>query len=309
MDITLKRGDIDGVVAAARIREEFKIPVVYLNAHSDEATLDRAKVTEAFGYIVKPFADRDLRIAIEMALNKRRAERLVEEATTQRLAECELVEAQIKASLHEKEVLLKEVHHRVKNNFQIISSLLNLQSFSIQDERCQEVFKISQKRIESMALVHEKLYLSENLEQIDFAEYIRELLADLMCSYQIDLDAIAIQIITDRAFLRLETAIACGLIINELVLNVFKYAFPEGRAGEVCINFRSEGDNRFSLTVIDNGIGFPQDLDFKNTESLGLQLVNALAGQLGGTIELNRDKGTEFKITFTEVSREGFVHS
>ncbi|MBV9389651.1 MAG: response regulator [Chroococcidiopsidaceae cyanobacterium CP_BM_ER_R8_30] len=307
MDITLKKGDIDGVTAAARIREEFKIPVVYLTAHSDEATLDRAKVTEAFGYIIKPFADRDLRIAIEMALNKHRAEQLVEEATAQKLAEHERTEAQIKASLQEKEVLLKEVHHRVKNNFQIISSLLSLQSNSIQDERCREVFKISQNRIESMALVHEKLYLSENLAQIDFADYIKGLVADLMSSYQVDSDTIDIRVIAERAFLSLGTAIACGLIINELVLNAFKYGFPEGRSGEVYINFCSEDDGKFSLAISDNGIGFPQDLDFKHTESLGLQLVNALTAQLGGTIELNRDKGTEYKITFTEMPREGVV--
>lgn len=300
MDIVLKKGDIDGVTAAARIWKQFKIPVVYLTAHSDEATLDRAKVTEAFGYVLKPFNARDLRIAIEMALNKHRKERLIEDEMTRDITECKQIEAQIKASLQEKEVLLKEIHHRVKNNFQVVSSLLNLQSEYIQDKQDREIFKASQNRIESMALIHEKLYQSKNLAQIEFAEYIQELVDSLLSSYEGNLNTIALKINIDKVCLGIDAAIPCGLIINELVLNSFKHAFPAGKSGEIRIDFQVENENKYTLTISDNGIGFPPDLDFRNTESLGLQLVNALTNQLGGTIELNGSVGAEFKLTFEE---------
>lgn len=298
MDIMLKKGDIDGVNAAARIWEQFKIPVVYLTAHSDEATLDRAKVTEAFGYIVKPFTERDLRIAIEMALNKHQMQQFVEDVMTRDIIEHKQVEAQIKASLEEKEVLLKEIHHRVSNNFQMISSLLNLQSNYIQNQQEQEIFKVSQTRIESMALIHEKLYESNNAEQIDFAKYIRELVDSLISAYQDNLKHIAIKINADEVFLDVNLAIPCGLIINELVLNSFKYAFPPGMSGEIYIDFRLNQQNELSLIVRDNGIGLPQNFDCKNTTSLGLQLVNELVEQLQGTIEIDTSRGVEFKITF-----------
>jgi len=306
MDIVLKKGDIDGVTAADRIWKQFKIPVVYLTAHSDEATLDRAKVTEAFGYVVKPFNARDLRIAIEMALNKHRKEQLVEDEMTRDIIEIKRAEAQIKASLQEKEVLLKEIHHRVKNNFQVISSLLNLQSDYIQDKQDREIFKASQNRIESMALIHEKLYQSKNLAQIELAEYIQDLVDNLLSSYEANLNTIALKINIDQVYLNLDAAIPCGLIINELVLNSFKHAFPAGNSGEIRIDFRVEKKNKYILTISDNGIGFPSNLDFRNTESLGLQLVNALTNQLGGNIELNGSAGAEFKITFEEFNTKPY---
>ncbi len=214
------------------------------------------------------------------------------------ITERKLTEKQIKTSLQEKEVLLKEVHHRVKNNLQIVSSLLNLQSEYIRDKQDLELFKVSQNRIESMALIHEKLYQSKDLAQIEFAEYLRELVSSLFSSYGINSSAITLKTNIERVSLGMDTAIPCGLIINELILNSLKHAFPAGLSGEICLNLHSSNENEITLIVSDNGIGFPQDLDFKNTNSLGLQLVNALTNQLGGTVELNRSVGAEFKITF-----------
>lgn len=210
------------------------------------------------------------------------------------------VEAQIKASLQEKEVLLKEIHHRVKNNLQIISSLLNLQSGYIEDPKILGILKASENRVISMALVHEQLYLSKDLAQIDSATYIKDLASNLFNSYNINIDAVELKVNVNRIHLSVDTAITCGLIINELISNALKYAFPLGQAGEIRINFEPDEQGQIILSISDNGIGLPEEFDLQNTESLGLQIVAALTNQLQGDIELNQNDGTEFKIKFSE---------
>jgi PAS domain S-box-containing protein len=206
-------------------------------------------------------------------------------------------EEQIRTSLQEKEVLLKEIHHRVKNNLQIISSLLRLQSDNPQDKQPPEILQESQNRIRSMALIHEKLYTSPDISKIDFTEYIRTLAASLFISYRVDSDAVRLHVRADQMLVEVDAAIPCGLILNELVSNALKYAFPNGREGEIRIDLHSDQE-MVTFGVSDNGIGFPINLDFRNTPSLGLQLVTTLVDQLRGTIELARIGGTEFKITF-----------
>ncbi len=207
-------------------------------------------------------------------------------------------EEKIRASLREKEVLLREIHHRVKNNMQVISSLLKLQSKYIKDEEDVEMFKESQNRIKSMALVHEKLYQSEELANIDFNEYVKHLANILFRSYGIDTGEIALKIDVEDVIIEVDTAIPCGLIINELVSNSLKYAFPEGGKGEVKITLHSTDENEMELTVSDDGVGVPKDLDFRNTESLGLRLVNILTKQIGGRLDLESSKGAKFHIRF-----------
>jgi len=205
----------------------------------------------------------------------------------------------IKKSLEEKEVLLREIHHRVKNNMQIISSLLRLQSQYIKNKEDAEMFVDSQNRIESMSLIHEKLYRSSDLTKIDFKEYIEDMLSGLFQSYGVNSGNIALNIKVDNISLAIDSAIPCGLIINELVTNSLKYAFPEGRNGVITISLRSIDGTMIELAVGDNGVGIPKDLDIRTTESLGLHLVTILAeNQLHGKIALNRDKGTEFQIKF-----------
>ncbi len=206
-------------------------------------------------------------------------------------------EEKIKAALKEKEVLLKEIYHRVKNNMQVISSILNIQSKHIEDKQALKMFENGQSRIRSMALVHEKLYESENLAGIDFADYIRSITTYLFRLHKIS-EAVRSNVDIKEILLDINTAIPCGLIINELVSNSLKYAFPEGIEGEIWIRLYSDKDGRFTLLVKDNGIGFPKDMDFRKTESLGIQLVIMLVEQLEGTIELDKSEGTAFTITF-----------
>jgi two-component sensor histidine kinase/HAMP domain-containing protein len=208
-------------------------------------------------------------------------------------------EEQIRTSLKEKEVLLKEIHHRVKNNMQVVSSLLNLQSRYIKDEEAQQLFRESQDRVRSMALIHEKLYQSGDLSKIDFGEYIQNLVDYLFRSYGVNSNNIVFKKSVNGMLLGIHTAIPCGLIINELVSNSLKHAFPGNRHGEIRLDLH-QNDDRFELVVSDDGIGFPKDVDFRNTESLGLQLVNSLTNQLDGTIEMEDGDGASFRIVFAE---------
>jgi len=210
-------------------------------------------------------------------------------------------EDQIRASLQDKEVLLKEVLHRVKNNLQIVSSLLNLQAGRVRDQASLEVLRESQNRIRSMSLIHEKLYQSSSVAQVDLAAYVQELAEALLRSYQAEAQIVRLGTrVTGEARMGLDTAIPCGLIVNELVSNALKHAFPPGRAGEIWIEVGQDPDGRFRLTVGDNGVGLPDGLDVRRTESLGLQLVVTLINQLDGSLELRRTGGTIYSITFAD---------
>ncbi len=207
-------------------------------------------------------------------------------------------EEKIRASLREKEVLLQEIHHRVKNNMQVISSLIALQAGYTDDAHVHQMFHESQSRIRSMALVHEQLYRSHDLARIDFSKYIHELSSNLMRSYPNAAGRIELELDADAIFLDIDTAIPCGLIINELVSNAFKHAFPNGREGRISLTFKKDLTNRRTLIVRDNGIGFPTDFNVYRTETLGMQLVTSLTAQLNATIGLRQDQGTTFEIRF-----------
>jgi PAS domain S-box-containing protein len=204
----------------------------------------------------------------------------------------------LESSLKEKEVLIKEIHHRVKNNMQIISSLLNLQTQHVDDDQlAMDVLKESQNRVRSMAMIHEKLYQSNDFTNIKFDDYIERLISELFYSYNINQDQIKPVLNVEDVLLNIETGIPCGLIISELVSNSLKHAFPQGREGELQISLQTY-DNKYELIISDDGVGFPEDLDYRNTESLGLQLVNSLVNQVNGELELHQSNGTKFKITF-----------
>jgi PAS domain S-box-containing protein len=454
MDIMLK-GKIDGIQTAEIILREFDIPVIYLTAYSDKKTLDRAKVTMPYGYIVKPFNEKDLYNAIEMALYKNRMEiklkksekkfrllyennlsmyftvdpsglvlsvnsfgaeqvghtpdelignpvtnvfyeddkefvrkqieeclqnpyspftwelrkikkdgsviwvqehaRAVEneegkivvliacENITQRktvegelkkikgqleakvtertlqlsninyqlskeIEERKRIEDKIKSSLEEKEILLREIHHRVKNNLQIISSLLSLQSNSSNDKNLNKQFRDSQNRIYSMALIHEHLYESENLTKIEFASYIKTLAFTLHETYENRDLNIVMDIDIEDINLGIDVAIPCGLIVNELISNSLQHAFQNtsdkrnsDNKSLISINmFIDKPNDYYVLNYSDNGVGIPENIDVKTTNTLGLQLVYGLTQQLKGNIELTRSEGTNFTICFKD---------
>jgi two-component system, sensor histidine kinase PdtaS len=207
----------------------------------------------------------------------------------------------IKASLKEKEVLLQEIHHRVKNNMQIISSLLNLQTMYVDgNEVALDVLKESQNRVTSMSMIHEKLYQSHDFMHVEIGEYIEKLVTDLLYSYAIPKGQIEPVVDNDEIELNIETSIPCGLIISELVSNSLKYAFPEGRKGTITVSIRNSDDG-YILIVSDDGVGLPPNLEFTRTDSLGLELVNNLVDQIDGTIELDKRDGTKFVIKFNEL--------
>jgi PAS domain S-box-containing protein len=218
--------------------------------------------------------------------------------TTHPIKERKEMENAIKASLKEKEILLKEIHHRVKNNMQIISSLLNLQKEYVDDLEAINVLQESQNRVKTMSIIHEKLYQSDDLTHINIQEYVEKLINDLLYSYAATDVKPSIDI--NNIKLNIETALPCGLIISELVSNSLKYAYSKGNNNILKISLKKLGD-MFELIISDNGVGLPPEFNFQNTESLGLQLVNNLVGQLDGEIELNQNPGTEFKIIFKEL--------
>ncbi|MDB5308211.1 MAG: domain S-box protein [Gemmataceae bacterium] len=207
-------------------------------------------------------------------------------------------EKRVRASLEEKEVLLKEIHHRVKNNLQVICSLLSLQARQLGDGRTAEVLHECENRVLAMALIHESLYQSTDLARIDFAAYTRDLTSTLFQSYGPLAEGIRLQIAGAGIILQIEAAVPCGLIVNELVTNCLKHAFPAGRKGEIAIEMRRQGGDQILLTVRDDGVGLPPGLGERDTACLGLRLVRILTTQLRGTLEIHGTGGTTFHIRF-----------
>ncbi len=209
----------------------------------------------------------------------------------QDITESRHAEEQIKTSLKEKEVLLKEIHHRVKNNLQIICSLLRLQTGEIEDPKAIQAFRESQDRVKAMALIHERLYQARDLARIDFAGYVRNLTGHLVRSYKVNSSAIQLSLEIDSIPVNLDVAIPCGLIINELVSNALKYAFPNEKGGNIRVCFAAESEHARRLIVSDNGVGLAENVNPQKTESLGLSLVQSLTEQLGGTITFCNQNG------------------
>ncbi|MCO5167966.1 MAG: PAS domain S-box protein [Planctomycetes bacterium] len=224
------------------------------------------------------------------------SEGLLVTAAIRDITDRKLVETRLRSSLQEKEVLLKEIHHRVKNNLQIVSSMLNLQLEQLSDPKALELFKESQARVRSIALFHEKLYQSRDLARVDVAEYLRGLATGLFATYGVSPERIALAIEAEDVPLGVDAAISCGLIVNELVSNVLKHAFPD-RAGRVRVRLRREGDE-VALEVEDDGVGIPEEVDLRAPGTLGLRLVCILTEQVRGRISLDRRGGARLSIRF-----------
>lgn len=219
---------------------------------------------------------------------------------------------------------MREIHHRIKNNLQIVSSLLSLQADKFKDREVIDAFRESENRVISMSIIHEELHKSEDTTNIDFAAYLRKLTSELLYSYRVGNEKVRLFLDVDHLFLGIDTAIPLGIILNELFSNSLKYAFPKGAEGEIrislcrqpeapepdsthCGNSKADSDaySSFTLVYSDNGGRFPENIDFKNPETLGLQLVNALVEQLDGTIELEKGEETKFTIKFDDKGLSG----
>jgi PAS domain S-box-containing protein len=207
------------------------------------------------------------------------------------------MEKELKKSLEERDLMMKEIHHRVKNNLMIIQSLLQLQSKYIKDEDALNIFRESQNRVKSMARVHQRLYQHDDIAKIDFSSYPRTLALDIFRSYASDPNKINLNVDADNVMLDIDTAIPLGLILNELISNSLKHAFPQGKNGQLTVKFNLE-DDKYKLIVSDDGIGIPEGLNYEKSDSLGLKLVYSLSDQIGAKVKVDTTNGTKFEITF-----------
>ena len=271
-------------------------------------TFDRVLSGDRDGRVEAVFVDRNGKaIAVEGSVSRHLvdgtpvATRGIFRDVTARLH----AEERLRASLREKEVLLKEIHHRVKNNLQLISSLMSLHLNLVQDELTADALRDSQARIRSIALIHENLYGTADLAQVELAAYLRKLMNSVGETYGTPPQGVRFTVEADEVFLDVETATPCGLIVSELVSNSLKHAFPDGRTGEIRVELRSVPAGEIRLTVSDDGVGLPEDMEFPGTESLGTQLVATLVDQLEGTIAVSGDDGAAFEVTFTPKASPG----
>ncbi|MBW0435679.1 histidine kinase dimerization/phosphoacceptor domain -containing protein [Leptospira yasudae] len=324
---------MDGFETASLIRQREKcasIPIIFLTAYAtNETWLFKGYSLGAVDFLIKPIAPEILtsKASVFVDLHRKnktlmlqeellreshdQLEQRVEERTSElnrvnrellsEIAERERMEEALKNSLQEKEVLLREIHHRVKNNLQIVSSILSLQGNYITDGKSLAMFEDAQSRIRSIALIHELLYQSKDLARMDFKDYLENLVKNLFRTYRVD-KHIEYDIEADTLYLSLDTAIHCGLIVTELVTNAFKYGFKDRDKGKISIKIKGFDDG-FVIVVQDDGVGFPEGLDFNQTDSLGLKLVNILSQQIGANLELERSNGTKFTLTTADMSR------
>jgi PAS domain S-box-containing protein len=290
-DETIPRPDDSSMVF-----DIIKVPMFYPDGRRKGLVVVGRDITE------RKLAEAELKKyqeSLEVLVKKRTAELAKANANLQtQILERVRAEEKVLASLREKEILLKEIHHRVKNNLQIISSLLELQCEYIHDEQPLRLFRESQDRIKTMALVHERLYASADIASISVCEYLKSLTTQLVNSYMADPEYTDLKFDISDFCLGIEEAIPCGLIVNELVSNSLKHAFPERSGGEIAVGCRMDNEGMVVLTVSDNGVGIPDGFDVSRTETLGMQIVYLLSRQLRGTIEVRNENGASFRIRF-----------
>jgi two-component sensor histidine kinase len=283
---------MDGLEFCRRIRSMpsgDRAIVIMITSRNRPEDLDAVLDAGADDYIAKP---------IDRALLHTRltvAERMVRNLTERKRAEDAL-----KQSLDDKDMLIREVHHRAKNNLMIIQSLLNLQSHEIVDSAARDKFQESQNRVKAMRMIHERLYRKKDLTSINVGEYLRSLALEVFKSYCLGVQRVRLESEMRDATVDVEAVIPLGLILNELVSNAMKYAFPEGRPGVLRVGFEISGEGMCVLTVSDDGVGLPEGFDLAATESLGMQLITTLTAQIAASLDLDRTGGTTFRIKFHE---------
>ena len=281
--------DASGIETVRRVRRLApQVPMIVLSGKDDDATVAEAMLEGAQDFLIKGQIEtralpRALRHAIE------RFSLLTKAAHTN---------IELERRVNEKDILLSEIHHRVKNSLQVVSSLLSLESARIQDASILEMMVNTQNRIRSMALIHQTLYQSKDFARVDFHAFLLSFVPTLIQSYSVNPERISLEIHVAEVRLPIDAAIPCGLIVNELISNALKHAFPGGRNGTVSICFTQEQAHHAVLSVSDNGVGIPEGFSFESSSTLGMQLVYLLAGQLMGTVACNRANPTSFVVSF-----------
>ncbi len=296
--------DMDGFETASLIHQHprfEKTPIVFVTG-AQPTTLDRLRGYRvgAVDYVEVPVVPEILRskVAVFVDLNRKRRDlQRLNDALQAEIAQRRSAEEAVRHS-REKEVLLQEIHHRVKNNLQIITSLLRMQSRAVQDPAFSEALRECQNRVASMALIHDKLYRARDLARVSFGEYVRDLTNNILTSYALPARSVRVRLDIDDLSLNLDYAVPCGLILNELMSNCLKHAFPVGHSGTVYIGFHTEGEEELCLVVRDDGVGVPADVDLGRTSSLGWRLIRALVEQLGGVVQCQTAGGTVVEIRF-----------
>lgn len=308
--LDIKMPEMDGYEICRRLKNDLlltDIPVIFLSGLKDSTSKIKGFEVGGVDYITKPFQPQEILARVRTHLAMSRMKNHLEEMVLERTAELQEVTEQVRAALKEKEVLLKEIHHRVKNNMAMMSSFLQFQIDQVQEPEALQRFIDTKSRIYTMALVHEKLYHTEDLKNINFKEFIQDLAESLIFSYTTSSHQIFLNTDIIDVSLNLDRAIPCGLIINELVSNALKHAFPENRKGTISIDFMIDSEDKYVLTISDDGVGLPAQVDLQETDSIGLKLVPLLSGQLDGEFaiqdttkdgEEDAGKGTSFQIVF-----------
>jgi two-component sensor histidine kinase/CheY-like chemotaxis protein len=300
--------DMDGFETASLIHQHprfEKTPIVFVTG-AQPTTLDRLKGYRvgAVDYVEVPVVPEILRskVAVFVDLERQRRDlQRLNEALQAEIAQRRNAEEAVRHS-REKEVLLQEIHHRVKNNLQIITSLLRMQSRAVQDPALSEALRECQNRVASMALIHDKLYRARDLARVSFGEYVRDLTNNILTSYALPARSVRVRLDIDDLSLSLDCAVPCGLILNELMSNCLKHAFPVGHSGTVYVGFHVKGEDELCLVVQDDGVGMPADVDLGRTSSLGWRLIRALVEQLGGVVQCQTASGTSVEIRFARQS-------
>jgi len=295
--------DMDGFETAGLIHQHPRFertPIVFVTA-AQASTLDRLKGYRlgAVDYVEVPVVPEILRskVAVFVDLNRQRRDlQRLNDALQAEIAQRRSAEEAVRHA-REKEVLLQEIHHRVKNNLQIITSLLRMQSRAVQDPAFSGALLECQNRVAAMALIHDKLYRARDLARVSFPEYVRDLTNNILTSYTLPASSVRVNLDVDDLSLSLDSAVPCGLILNELMSNCLKHAFPLGHSGTVHVGFHAAGD-QLCLVVRDDGVGMPADVDLERTSSLGWRLIRALVQQLGGFVQCHSAGGTVVELRF-----------
>jgi two-component sensor histidine kinase len=302
---------MDGFKVCEKLKSDARtrdIPVLFISALHE--TEDKIRGFQAGGvdFITKPFNAGEVLARVETHLVLRNLQTKIQEQNVQlkdEIEERKKAENRVQKALHEKEMLLKEIHHRIKNNLQAAASLLNLQASRLADGKAQSAIRESENRILSMALIHEQLQQIEDTARVHAGDYVKTLVERLFETYGVSPEKIRLSVRATDTTLNNDTAVPMGLIINELVSNSLKYAFPGNKKGEIRVSLTRDQDGTFCLKVADDGVGLPDDVEMGKSGSLGMLLVKGFAEGLSGAVEFSRNGGTAVTITFREYLENG----